>query len=104
MLFGLLAVMSDYYYISSNRESEKGRFDIQLMPKDQNDMGYIIECKHGQDASLSSLQDLAQAAIDQIKERQYHTELSSHNIKQLGCFGLAFCDKQVAVIYDSDTL
>ena len=31
-VFGMLAILSDRYYISSNRESGEGRFDIQLEP------------------------------------------------------------------------
>ena len=45
VVFGMLAVLSDNYYISSNRESGEGRFDIELQPKSRGGHGYIIEFK-----------------------------------------------------------
>lgn len=45
VVFGMLAVMSDSYYIASNRESGEGRFDVQLEPHDKSRTGYILEFK-----------------------------------------------------------
>ena len=77
LVLGLCAMMSDTYYIRSNRESGIGRFDIQLMPKDLNVPGMIIELKQGKRCSMEELKKLAEAAILQIQEKQYDTEMAA---------------------------
>ena len=45
VVFGMLAVMSDSYYITSNRESGEGRFDV-AEPHDKSRTGYILESQN----------------------------------------------------------
>lgn len=66
-VFGMLAILSDWYYISSNRESGEGRFDVQLEPRDRTQMGYIIEFKAGKELSEQALSDTAGKAVSQIR-------------------------------------
>ena len=63
-VFGMLAIMADRYYITSNRESGDGRFDIQLEPKDKTQTGYIIEFKWSEDPAEEAPDKLAMAAIE----------------------------------------
>ncbi|MGM9961690.1 MAG: AAA family ATPase, partial [Holdemanella porci] len=45
LVLGLISIMDNQYKIKSNRESGKGRFDICLMPRDDNHPGMIMELK-----------------------------------------------------------
>ena len=99
-VFGMLAIMSDKYYISSNRESGDGRLDIQLEPKDKSQLGYIIEFKAGKNLSDTELADSASSAIQQIQSKKYSTYMEYHGIKKIGLFGIAFSGKRVAAKYE----
>lgn len=99
-VFGMLAIMSDSYYISSNRESGDGRFDVQLEPKDKSQTGYIIEFKAGKELSDDALASLAGDAIKQIYANKYFTDMEYHGIKSIGLFGIAFSGKHVAVEFE----
>lgn len=98
-VFGMLAILSDRYYISSNRESGEGRFDIQLEPKDKSQLGYIIEFKAGKNLSDTELANSASSAIQQIQSKKYSTDMEYHGIKKIGLFGIAFSGKRVAAKY-----
>ena len=99
-VFGMLAILSDRYYISSNRESGEGRFDIQLEPKDKSQLGYIIEFKAGKKLSDTELANSASSAIQQIQSKKYSTDMEYHGIKKIGLFGIAFSGKRVAAKYE----
>ena len=99
-VFGMLAILSDRYYISSNRESGEGRFDIQLEPKNKSQLGYIIEFKAGKNLSDTELADSASSAIQQIQSKKYSTDMEYHGIKKIGLFGIAFSGKRVAAKYE----
>ena len=68
-VFGMLAILSDRYYISSNRESGEGRFDIQLEPKDKSQLGYIIEFKAGKTFQIPNLLILRQVRYNRSKAK-----------------------------------
>lgn len=97
LLLGLCAMMDNRYYITSNRESGEGRFDIQLMPKTNNLPGILIEVKWMKNASQQDLAALAQSAIRQINEKHYETELHTHGIDQILKYGAAFSGKNVEI-------
>lgn len=97
-MLGMLAVMSDSYYINSNRESGTGRFDIQLEPRDKRQTGYIMEFKVDQELSESELREQAQDAIGQIRDKKYYTDMEYHGIKKIVLFGVAFSGKDVFVL------
>lgn len=65
----MLAILSDRYYISSNRESGEGRFDIQLEPKDKSQLGYIIEFKAGKTFQIPNLLILRQVRYNRSKAK-----------------------------------
>lgn len=97
MLLGLCAIMSDKYSITSNRESGKGRFDIQLMPKVPTLPGFLIEVKAEKNCSEEQLQKLAQTALKQIEDRQYETQMQSQGVTTIFKYGIAFSGKQVQI-------
>ena len=97
LLLGFCAIMSDKYSISSNRESGKGRFDIQLMPRDASLPGFLIEVKAEKNCSGQKLTELSQAALKQIIDRQYDTDMCSNGITKIFKFGIAFSGKEVQI-------
>lgn len=80
-----------------NRESGKGRFDIQLMPRDTARPGVLIELKVGKYGMRDELGALAQKALDQINDRKYDTEMRTKGVEVIFKYGVAFCRKEVAV-------
>ena len=70
MLLGMCAWLSSEYEITSNREVGKGRCDIILKAKNENQISYILEFKYTKDRN-DDLQELAKAAVNQIKDRKY---------------------------------
>ena len=62
LVLGLCAITNNRYYITSNRESGEGRYDIQLMPRDISKPGILIELKSAKNCSGEDLKALAQTA------------------------------------------
>jgi hypothetical protein len=96
-VFGMLAVMSDSYYITSNRESGEGRFDVQLEPRDKSRTGFILEFKTKKDLDDAGLKVLAAEGLKQIRDRRYYTDMEYHGVSDIVFFGIGFSGKKVAV-------
>lgn len=96
LMLGLCAILNNRYLIRSNRESGFGRFDIQLTPVNQSLPGFLFElksCKNRND----DLEKLAAAALTQIKEKRYNTEIKNAGVNEIINIGIAFRGKEVAV-------
>ncbi len=97
MMLGLLAIMSDDYQISSNRESGEGRFDIQLKPISNKYPGIIMEFKSSDSSNDEVLSKLADEAIKQIIDKKYDIELKANGVSDIELYGIAFGKKNVKV-------
>ena len=97
LFLGICAMFDDKYYVTSNRESGEGRFDIQLMPRDINRPGVLIELKADKNCTQDELKMLAQTALDQINDRKYDTEMLTKGIKTIFKYGVAFSGKNVEI-------
>lgn len=97
LVLGLCAIMDNRYFVTSNRESGEGRYDIQLMPKDKKLPGILIELKAGKDCSEDELQALAKTALEQIADRKYETEMEMKKVEKIIRYGVAFSGKRVEV-------
>lgn len=97
LLLGIAVIFSEHYFIRSNRESGKGRYDIALEPKKHNLPGIIVEVKAKGDSD-EALDKLAQSALQQIEEKQYDTEMKSRGITKIYKYGIAFHKKQTEII------
>ncbi len=97
MMLGLLSVMSDDYAIHSNRESGEGRFDVELRPFLKSRPGIIMEFKASDNPDESSLEKLADEAINQAQSKQYAIELKANGIAPIQIYGIAFCKKKATV-------
>ncbi|CCZ64240.1 putative uncharacterized protein [Roseburia sp. CAG:50] len=98
-VLGLMVNLQNRYYITSNRESGFGRYDIMLEPKNETDDAIIIEFKVYNSRREQSLQDTVQHALEQIKEKKYETELLDRGIskERIRRYGFAFCGKEVLI-------
>ena len=98
LLLGLCVAM-DGYIVTSNREAGEGRYDIQLEPYDKLLPEIIIELKADTKGS-NDLQQLANTALEQIKQKSYKSTLEQHGIATVFAYGVAFCGKQVEVVVE----
>ncbi len=101
LVLGLCAMFDNRFYVTSNRESGEGRFDIQLMPKSGKLPGILIELKAAKNCSKENLDQLAQTALEQIDDRKYDVELTTHGVSKIIKFGVAFSGKQVSIATDN---
>mgnify|MGYP006079597995 FL=1 len=95
-MLGLCALLGGSY-TTSNRESGDGRYDIQLMPKNELLPGIIIELKAGKNCSADELKKLSEIAIEQIETKKYDTEMTAKGVKTIYKYGVAFSGKMVEV-------
>ena len=95
-MLGLCALLGGSY-ITSNRESGDGRYDIQLMPKNNRLPGIIIELKAEKNCSTDELKKLSKTALEQIEKRRYDTEMTAKGVKTIYKYGVAFSGKAVEV-------
>ena len=101
-VLGLLVELRDIYEVKSNRESGYGRYDVMLIPKN-NDKKYnaiIIEFKVFDSCDESTLEDTAKSALRQIEEKKYDAELILLGIpkERIRHYGFAFEGKKVLII------
>lgn len=95
-MLGVCALFGNSY-VTSNRESGDGRYDIALSPKGNNLPGIIIELKAEKNCNENELQELAKTALKQINDKKYDTELKLKGVKTIYKYGVAFSGKHVAV-------
>ena len=101
-VLGLCAMMSGQYEVTSNRESGKGRFDIQLMPRGDKLPGILIELKAGKDCTETRLKELAEEALEQIEAKQYDVDMKMRGVHEIYKYGVAFCGKEVEIVTKID--
>ncbi len=98
-VLGLLVELRERYVITSNWESGYGRYDILLEPRNKEDMAIIIEFKVYDGEDEESLQDTAEAALKQIRDKKYAQTLIGKGIPQehIRTYGFAFQGKKVLI-------
>lgn len=96
-VLGLLAYLGDKYYLTSNRESGLGRYDVMLEAKDKNNSSIILEFKIA--SNIRRLKAEADEALKQIEKKQYEQSLLQRGIAQdkILKYGIAFKNKQAVV-------
>lgn len=96
-MLGLCALLGETF-VTSNRESGEGRYDIQLKPRSKQMPGILIELKATKDSTDHALKKLAETALKQIEEKKYDTELKAAGISTIYKYGVAFCGKRVEIV------
>ena len=96
---GLLVELRDQYEVRSNRESGYGRYDVMLIPRQKNQLAFVLEFKVYDAQEELKLEDTVQSALAQIEEKDYDTELVERGISKLQIrhYGFAFEGKKVLI-------
>lgn len=98
-VLGLAVELADRYVITSNRESGFGRYDVMLEPRNETDPAVILEFKVKDSQEETSLEDTADAALNQIERQQYESALRNKGIasERIRKYGFAFEGKEVLI-------
>ncbi len=104
-VLGLLAELRGRYTLTSNRESDFGRYDVMLEPMDEMDDAIIIEFKVFRPGKEQTLEDTVKAALAQIEKKKYAAALEAKGIEpaRIRKYGFAFEGKRV-LIGEKDSL
>ena len=97
LVAGLLIWISDTHEVKSNRESGYGRYDILIIPKEITKIGYVIEFKSVSQYHNETVDTALTAALSQIEEKKYESELRERGITHIKKLAIAFLGKDVFV-------
>ena len=104
LVAGLLVWISNTHEIKSNRESGYGRYDIMIIPRDplaggtdKGQIGYVMEFKAVDPEDDETVETAVEAALAQIEEKKYETELMDRGIKNIKKLAVVFSGKDVYV-------
>ncbi len=93
-LLGLLGGLQDYRK-KSNLESGNGRYDITLIPYDEQQPAVILELKRAK--KFTDMEKLCQEALQQIDEKKYADALIEEGYSLVLKYGICFCKKSCKV-------
>ena len=98
-VLGMLVEIRDLYDVRSNRESGYGRYDVMLIPKNKANDAIILEFKVQESDVEKTLEETVQAALEQIKEKNYDAELLTQGMEKsrIRHYGFAFAGKRVLI-------
>ncbi|MEM7496039.1 MAG: PD-(D/E)XK nuclease domain-containing protein, partial [Myxococcota bacterium] len=83
------------------REAGEGRADVMLIPRKPDRPGIILEFKRAPSkADQERLQQTAQAALRQIKDKNYLAEFSDSQCSFVLAVGVAFAGKSLAAAHE----
>ena len=92
-VLGLMVGLKDKYYITSNRESGYGRYDVVLKAKDKENPSFIMEFKVVRNTFEESIEE----AKNQIIEKCYETSLVNEGYAKIEKMVFAFQGKHVEI-------
>ena len=99
-ILGLMIYLEGKYHINSNGEGGLGRYDIAIEPLNKNMRGFILEFKVAD--SEETLEEKAEEALEQIKDKKYYVELEKRDIKEMTFLGIAFYKKLLKIKSSED--
>ncbi len=94
---GLLAGLGPRYEVRSNRESGFGRCDVMVLPKLAGQPGVVLELKRVATEAGETTEQALAAALRQIRERDYATELRERGATPIHELAAVFDGKRVSV-------
>lgn len=95
-ILGMLLGLRRKYYIYSNREGGRGRYDLVVEPMDKSKNGLVIEFKVAR--SKEELLSSSEEALKQIEEKNYTRELKMRGIKRVVLVGISFYQREFEVV------
>ena len=95
-ILGMLLGLRRKYYIHSNREGGRGRYDLVVEPMDKSKNGLVIEFKVAR--SKEELLSSSEEALKQIEEKNYTRELKMRGIKRVVLVGISFYQREFEVV------
>ena len=98
-LLGLLSGLQGYKK-KSNLESGNGRYDIILMPYDEQQPSVILELKRVK--KYTEMEKMCQEALRQVEERHYDEVLVEEGYPLILKYGICFCQKSCMVKIDGN--
>ena len=103
-VLGLMVELAGRYRITSNRESGFGRYDVMLEPIKDTDPAFVLEFRVHDPEDEASLADTVNAALAQITEKAYDSELAARGISRdrIRHYGFAFEGKKVLIGQEAD--
>jgi hypothetical protein len=97
-VLGMMMTLTGRYQVKSNRESGYGRYDVMLIPNNKQNKGCILEFKKVEKDENETLKTACEAALKQIEQKGYKSELESQGIMDVIEVGIAFEGKSVMVM------
>lgn len=94
-ILGMMAYLTNSYYVRSNKASGYGRYDVSLEPKNKNDAAFIFEFK-----AVKEEKDMKKAleiALNQIEDKDYYCDMRERGIKDITALALVFWKKKVMI-------
>jgi hypothetical protein len=96
-VLGMLISLNDTHEVLSNRESGYGRYDVMIIPKDISKLGIVIEFKKLDPDDEETLEETAEVALKQIKDKKYSNTLKDKGLKNIKEIGIVFKGKELYI-------
>lgn len=87
-ILGMLLGLRRRYYIHSNREGGRGRYDLVVEPLDKSKNGLVIEFKVAKEKE--ELEKASEEALAQIEEKRYYEGLRDRGVEKIILVGISF--------------
>jgi len=100
LVLGMMVQLQSDYRITSNRESGFGRYDIVLHPLKKELPAYIFEFKKFNAKREASIDDSLNAAMLQMKTKNYAATLQQEGHTNIHLIAIAFKGKEVKMRYE----
>ena len=100
LVLGMMVQLQSDYRITSNRESGFGRYDIMLHPLKTTLPAYIFEFKKFNAKRETSMDDSLNAAMLQMKTKNYAATLQQEGHTNIHLIAIAFKGKEVKMQYE----
>ncbi len=97
LVVGLLAGLEESHDVRSNRESGYGRCDVMVLPKTPGQPGVVLELKRVEAEEGETHETALEAALAQIRERDYAAELRARGASPIHAIAAVFDGKRAYV-------